>query len=258
MDRGEHADGLAGLRHARRGQHVRALGHRLHHVGARAGHRQHVEVLAACILRREVEAGAVRFPLHVLRRAIPLAGDEPRVAAVDVHHPQLGVGPRVPRVIEARVGDELAVRRHLRVVVGSLAARQLRDRAGVDVHRIDVGLTPLVFGVRHAQRRKQDLLAVGRELDAVVIPVAVGQLTRRAAGRRHREQVPVAVVVEALAVLAIVEAFDDARRFGPLGALGALRHLDRPGVLLLDLHREARSSRRRATTSRSPAPRARA
>ena len=238
LHRGQDADRLAGLRHAGSREHVGALGDRLHDVGADAGHRQHVQVLAARILRGEVEAGAVGLPLHVLRRAIPVAGHQARIAAVDVHHVQLAVGPRVARRVDARVGDELAVGRHPRVAVRTLAARQLRDRAGVDVDRVDLGFAELVFGIGHAQRREEDLLAVGRELDAVVIPVAVGQLPRRAAGRRHREQMPEAIVVEALSVLAIVEALDDARGLDPLGAFGPLRHLDRPDVLLFDLHRK--------------------
>ena len=238
VHRAQHADSLAGFGNARRGEHVGALGHRLHHIRPDAGHRQHVQVLAAGILRREIHAGAVGFPLHVLRRSIPVTRHQARVAAVDVHHVQLGVGPRVARRVDARIGHEFAVGRHPRVVVGALAPRQLRDGAGVDGNRVDFGFAELVFGIGHAQRREKNLLAVGRELDAVVIPVAGGQLARRAAGGRHHEQVSIAIVIEALSVLAVVEPLDDARRVDPLGALRTLRHLDRPVVLLLDLHRK--------------------
>ena len=109
----------------------------------------------------------------------------------------------------------------------------------VDVDGVDIGLTPLVVGVLDAVRAEQDRLAVGRPLDAVVMPVAVGQLARRAASRRHHEHMPVGVIVEALAVLAVVEPFHDAGRFDPAGAIGRLRQLDVPDVLRLDVHREA-------------------
>ncbi len=222
LRRGQHADGLA-LRDARRRQHLDAARHRLHLVGARAGEREEVEVLRALILRREVEAVAVFLPHDALRRAIPRARNHARVAAVDVHHVELAVLPGVLRPVVAGVGDALAVGRDLRVAVGPLALGQLRDRAGVDVDRVDLRLAPLVLGVFHAQRSKQDLLAVGRPLDAVVVPVAVGQLSRRAAGRRHHEHMPIGVVVEAGAVLPIVEPLDDARRLDPACAPSGAR-----------------------------------
>ena len=128
--------------------------------GAASGERQEVEVLRALILRGEVDASAVFLPRDALRRAIPRARDHPRVAAVDVHHVELAVLPGVLRPVVAGVGDALAVGRDLRVAVGSLALRQLRDRAGVDVDRVDFRLAPLVLGVLDAQRAEEDLLAV--------------------------------------------------------------------------------------------------
>ena len=49
----------------------------------------------------------------------------------------------------------------------------------------------------------------GRPLDAVVMPLAIGQLSRRATGGRHHEQMPIHIVVEPGAVGAVVEPLDD-------------------------------------------------
>ena len=109
LERRRHPDRLAALADARRGQHVRALRHLLHGIATNARHRQHVQVLNAGVLRGEVEARAVGLPLQPLRRAIPIARDQVRIAAVDVHDVDLAVGPRVAGGVESRVGHELAV-----------------------------------------------------------------------------------------------------------------------------------------------------
>ena len=138
LERRRHADRLAGLADARRGQHVRAFRHLLHGITAHAGHRQDVEVLNAGILRGEVQARTVRLPLQRLRRTIPVTRDQVRVTAVDVHDVDLAVGPGVAREIVAGIGDELAVGRDLRTRVLALAARELRDGAGFDRDRVNL------------------------------------------------------------------------------------------------------------------------
>ncbi len=200
-----------------------------------------MEVLRAFALGGEIETAPIGCPVETLRRTIPIARHEPRIRAVAVHHVDLRVDPRVLRPVVSRVGDALAVGRDHGRAIGTLARGQLTHGAGLSwaaghVDRVDVALAPLV--VVGALAGEHDRLSVRHPRSANMVVVARRELTRRAARGRHDEDVPIAVIGEALSVAAVVEPLDDLRLLRPLGPLGLLRHLHVPLRLLLHEHRE--------------------
>jgi hypothetical protein len=95
-----------------------------------------------------------------------------------------------------------------------------------------------VLGLRVPVAAEDDAAPVGRPARLAGVRHARGQLPRRAPVGRDGEDLPVAVVDEALPVAPVAETRDHARRLGPLGALRCARHLQLPVVALQHQHAE--------------------
>ena len=206
------------------GPHVALEVARIH--GARAGS-----------AGREVDAIAFRRPHHaravarahvgdeaVADRLIEADGEASLVAATSRHDPQALQQARVEPV----GGDE---RDHV-------AARRPRRRAeiepahqlgtpGREVDHVEVE-GPLQVGVGLRVARHDELFAVRRPVEPGHVPGSARQLCNVATGRRHYEQMVVAAVDEALAVVLVVEAACDP---GDRGASQLIPAIGWPGVV---------------------------
>ena len=203
-------------------QHVRASRHR----SDAAGEGGELDVPRTAIVGIEIHAAVVRRPDQIVRITVVVAADLAHRAAGDRHDEQITRRMGVAGRLVAGEGDQLAVGRDHRFAPGSRFHNEVADRAAGDIH--DVQLRSLVFevGIAVAVAVKHDRLAVGR------------QGARRTALGRHHEQVRVAVLEEADAILPVMERVDDARRRRPLRAFRLGRHTDGPFLLLRLEHRK--------------------
>ena len=135
-------------------------------------HRPKHEVLVPGVLRGEVKAGAVRFPLHALRRRDPVDRRRGEGWCVDVHHRRACCRSTCCATV-GRSRRPACRRARPWVVVGPLRLVSCAmARCPRSTRRSPT--RGMVVAPAFA-RREEDLLTVGRELDAVVVPVAVGQ-----------------------------------------------------------------------------------
>ncbi len=129
-----------------------------------------------------------------------------------------------PAIIEAEVGDRLAVRRHDGIHVRTVALGELCQRAAGEIDRMDVAVYRIQLPVVAAIDRQQQALAVRCEGQcATVVEFTVGQLSRRAAFSRYQEYVAVTALQVALAVDPIHDVIDHCHGWRPVGAFGFLR-----------------------------------
>ena len=230
---GDDAGGGAVVREGREREEVLAGGEFAHP----AVHRHEVQLPVPVPVDVEVEAAAVLRPHQAARLPVVVGRDDPRSRPVPVHQVDLLVAVRVAVRVDSGVGDQRAVGGRHRAGVGTAAVRQSADVAGRHRHRVDLRLLPVfgTVGVILPEGGEVDLGAVGRPLDRGVVPVAVGQLARRAAARGDHEDMrppgvdvtlPVALVGRALDHLGLA---DPVRAVGPpgqrdAGEIGPVRH----------------------------------
>src|SRR6266478_5593658 len=170
-----------------------------------AGERCEPEIARTLVFHREVDAAVILGPMHLRRRAIELAADHARAGAIAIHYREFGVGPRVVTLIESRIGDQLAVGRNHRIAIRSLAMRELTNVLRRHVDSVNLRLAPFVLPVLGAQTAEENLLTVGCPGNGVaVIVVAARELARCTAIGGHKENMPVSLFQESLAIGAIV------------------------------------------------------
>ena len=228
------ADHVAHAIHVGHAEHLLAGGH----LSRLACERGEIQVAIAFVLDVVIHAAAVQRPHHALRCTIQRGIERAGIRAVGIHQVDVCILPRRVGRIVAGVRDQPAVWRCDRVAVRTLAAREPNDGARADICAIDLGLAPCPFGIGGPQAAEQQCLAVRCPARGAVIPVAIGDGTCLAAFGRHHEQVLVAIIREADAIGAIVQALHDARRFRPFCALGLRRQRDVPGLACRDVHAE--------------------
>ena len=167
-----------------------------------------------------------------------LRRDLPRPAPVHIHHVDVVGVVGVVGLVVAQVGHQPSVGRRHRRVIRPRARRQLPNRPRRHRHGIDLRLAETVVRVILAQRREEDLRAVDRPHRRPVVPVAVGQLTRRAARGGQHEDVPVSLVGIAHVIAPVVGPRHDLRLDCPLRALGTPGYRHRPLRLRRHHHRK--------------------
>ena len=184
----------------------------------------HAEAIAVCVAR-EIEDGEQRLAIRRPERRIGGRGRFPRTdAAIDVAGKIRRLATRrrddVEVVILSRasagvavvvVGDPRAVRRPRRPLADARAPRQLTQIATIRVARVDVPdpfEVPLFPSCRHEGEARAVRRPGGRE----VVPLAIGDLPRRAARHIHDEEVPEAVADVAAAIEKGPQAAGDAGR----------------------------------------------
>ncbi len=146
---------------------------------------------------------------------------------VGVHDIELRALITEPLIVEAEIGDVLAVGRDHRVCIGPAPIGERTHRAVREIHAVDLGVERLVVPIRPAVGRDVDRTAVGAPgRRTVMVEVAVGELACRTAVRRDHVQLTEARGQVALPVDPIHEAIDELGRVGPGGPLGRLRQLD--------------------------------
>ena len=187
-----------------------------------AVHRHEVQLPVPVPVDVEVEAAAVLRPHQAARLAVVVARDDPRSRPVPVHQMDLLIPVGVAVRVDPGVGDQRAVGGRHGAGVGAAAVRQPADVAGGHRHRVDLRLLPVLgaVGVLVPEGGEVDLGSVGRPLDRGVVPVAVGQLARRAAARRDDEDVRPARVDVPLAVPLVGRPLDHLRLADPVRAVG--------------------------------------
>ena len=242
------ADAGRGQRTGQRAQrqHVHAVGDLARRRAPGRGHEPHVA--RAAVAGGEIQPAAVRSPRQVAGIAVQRAGQLADVAAVEAHHVEPGGAVRHAARVAAGEGDGAPVGRHDGVGPGAGPLGDLADRTGRDVDGVDVRVAIVVIGGRVFQALEDDGLRIGcpviphSRLQTIEpradVPGTRRQLARRAAVRRHDEEVKEPEVHEAAAILAVVHAVDHARRGRPLGVGRGGGHADRPLVLVGDEHRE--------------------
>ena len=142
-------------------------------------------------------------------------------------------------VVIAGVGDQPAVRRHRRALVGPGAVGQRPLRPAGHVQLPHVVLLRVALPVVVVVGGEQDRLAVRRPAQrTVVIEPAKGQLTRLAAVGADQEDVAETGAQIAFAVGAVGDLGDQLQRVGPGGALGLGRRRAQLFRVAGDKHRQ--------------------
>jgi len=109
-----------------------------------------IEAGVAVFRGQEVEAAAIVCPARTLHVAIERAGQQTGICAVAVHHVQLADLVTLVLIIEADVGDVLAVGRNRRLIVRAFAIRQRFGRAVGHGEFINLGVLGLLLIARMA------------------------------------------------------------------------------------------------------------
>ena len=211
-----------------RGRERRHAAARAHHgLGRPTGCRQPHQRDMAVVLYRDVDVPAIARPL---RRALPVVDDlaDLRAAgAVGVHHPHVRVFHRRLRrgqvARRAAEGDARAIGRPRRRVLCALGGREPSRLAGAGRHGEHVVVEGRV-GVGLAIRHEQDVVALRRPVDRVLVRRAGRELRDLTRADVGHEEVGAAIVVEAREALAgagLVEIPRDHHRVAVgVGALG--------------------------------------
>src|SRR5208282_3073731 len=187
------------------------------------------ELGVALIRVGEENALAVGGPAGTAGVAVEFGSDGVRVAAVAVGEIQVGGLVALVAVVEAGVGDELAVGGNVRGLIGTVAMSELREGAVGDAEFEDLGGERLVLVIRSAVHGNDERLSVGGPGGVRTAKIAGagtvgklsgGELTRRAAVGGHDENLRIAGLEVAGAVESVDEVLIDLGRIRPLGALG--------------------------------------
>src|SRR5205085_4605480 len=132
----------------------------------------------------DVDRAPVRGPGRRIDGAVERSGQGPAVLAVPVHHVEIAVLVAELLIVEAGIGDQLAVGRHYGLGVGPVAVGELGDRAAGHIERIDFAVDRIALPLRRAVAAEHDSAAVGGPAQrAAVMDLAEGELARRAAVR---------------------------------------------------------------------------
>src|SRR5205823_3209940 len=127
------------------------------------------------------------------------------MATVCIHEPHMGIfhsGFKISQSAPGRLINNVdAIGRPQRPVFGSLSRGDTPDAAIGNFQSKDVVVKKLIF-IRLAVGDKEQLLAVGRPVNRVLIMRAVGQLANVSAGQVREKDVQAAIVVEGAIALA--------------------------------------------------------
>ena len=109
--------------------------------------------------------------------------------SIRVHHIELGALVAQPLIVEAKIGDVLAVGRYHRVCVGPAAVGERMNRTIRKIHAIDFAVERLVVPIGPSIGGDENALPSALHAGgAVMVEVAVRELARRAAVRRNDEE----------------------------------------------------------------------
>ena len=182
----------------------------------------------------EIDPVAVGSPDRVVGVPVEARREGAHVRAVEPDHLEVAhlVGLLGPVVAAER--DVLAVRRNHRAAPGTALVGDLADRAGVQIHEVDVRLAVPEVGILRPGGVEDQPLAVRGPVEpgAVVeadraaradVPFPFGELACRAAVSRDHEQMAVALLEESHPVLPEVHLADDPGRLRPGRALRRTR-----------------------------------
>jgi hypothetical protein len=153
----------------------------------------------AALLHGEQERAAVRRPLRRTLTVVDTAADLAPIRAIGVHHPHVGVLHRRLAIGEAALRrlerDHPAVGRPARAVLVAFRGHETANRPVGQLQREDVVVEELiVVGIPIGE--KEQLLAVRRPVNRMLVVVAVGQLFDPPGCEVGDEQMQPAVVVE--------------------------------------------------------------
>jgi hypothetical protein len=159
------------------------------------------------------------------------------MGAVTIHDVQLRRLVAQVLVVEADIGDVLAIRGNRGALIGAATIGQRVQRVVREIDAIDFAVQGLEIRIGAPVLRDQDGLAVGHEhRRALDIEVTVSELACRTAVGGHHEELAVRVGQISLAVDAEHHAIDEFGWIRPLRTLGRVEqvHLQR---LVLGGHR---------------------
>ena len=143
-----------------------------------------------------------------------------RVRAVAVHDIELGCLIAQSFVVEAQVGDVLAVGRNDGMMVRPAPIGERSNRIVGQIDTVDFGVERFVIGVGAPIRRDQHALAARIECRcALAVEIAVGELADRAAVGTDDEKLTEDVGQITLAVDPEHHPVDEFGRIGPFGVL---------------------------------------